>query len=349
MVNKEELRNKFIKGKTTNNENNIFNDIFNSTDLKTDGGENNSKIDTFGLNENFSNNTISNLTEKIENQGEITEKKGFKFVDKKKDTNLNKTNSNNQNLFNDIDFSSSSNVNLNKDPTIHINQTSNINITFVQNNSSPDNNISSLNDEKKSKGFIFVKKSKPTEETQTSFKADNKDNGILDLNFLDNKIITNNDNNNLLDNQQISYSQSTQNKENKKVNIDDLINQMYITKQPDNSTLSPQTGFQNYYSGMNQQNQIPLNMNQNQMSQYGGGIYPNQNYYNHGNIPTYPNQQNPYQYNPGVYGINSNYSYYQNQQNYKSMFEKDNLKLESEDKGKKKDDKFGFIDDLIQK
>lgn len=242
------------------------------------------------LNDIFSNDNNSNTNNQI---GKNNEKKNFSFI---------KNKSQNDKDLIDIDFSGKN--------TIQINQTSNINITVVQNN--PTQNVA--NEGKK--GFSFVKTKKT--EVENEKKLDNN----IDIFDLNNIIpdLTNdglNKNNKETLNPQVNEILQS-NSVNKTFNIDDLL-----------STLTTN----------NDINSIPnLGSNNNQNS--------NNNYYNQYNNEQFRynniNNQNSYNNNPN-YSLN--YSNDFKSLNYNETTTKDNSKSNLKEKEK---NAFSFIDDLIK-
>lgn len=215
-------------------------------------------------------------------------------------TNLNSLN----NLF--------SNMDLGKNPeSIHINSTSNINITVVTSgNIKPQDST-----KEQGKGFSFVNKSK-----------------------------------NKVENNETQEEQFTQSQPKKNVDISDLLNKLYEGQGPTNVNNMPvpnqhinnnsmynnvQNGFQPQMYGYNQNNnvmnyQIPYNPNSNQLSNNTFGY--NQNGYGTGGL-YYPNQGGYPQSNVQI-NNNSDIGL--------------SKKIEEEINPNKKDNKFSFVDDLLK-
>ena len=361
-VNKELLRNKLTKGKA-NATNQGIDEIFNQGASNTTNSiQNQSEVNTQSIPDDIfdmtggnsqSATTVNAMPENTQTQE--SQKKGFGFL-KKKEQNKNTNN------FPDIDFSNPTQTQTQN--TVNTKETN----SFIP---SPEQVKKSESTGGKG-GFAFVKSKK--QETDNTTPT----NPGLDMNFLDSQSSNLNINN--------SSSQSTQNKD-KKLNLDDLLNQMYVT-QPKNENVNTNQLNQNQHQLGNQTNQgnpmfnqqgyvYPPNNNQGYMGvnpNFQGGIHNgmgmggmytvgntippmynhniNQGGYNYMTSQYQPHPQQHY-YNPNHNPqMNMNYNNPNPMMNnqYKSMFENQPERQDSDENNKKqKDNKFSFIDDLIQK
>lgn len=237
-----------------------------------------------------------NVSSSTKNQ--VKPKKGFGFIKQKEE------NKETANPLEGIDFTGGD---INKqDQTIHINQTSNINITVVQTG-------------QQKQGFSFIKNK-------------NKENKN-DLDGLD------------------SLSLESQDKKNdkKQIDITELLNLAYEDTKKDNNiglpvtlNLTPsntQENNSNPTNGCNMPPYFTTSPYSNVQQGYYGNGYP---YGANPNMPmNYGYVQPPYQGN--MYNMNL-----QNNNNYESMFKGVDTQTTYDHKQPPKDDKFGFINDIMK-
>lgn len=340
--NKDEVRNKLIKGvkniSSINNNNTgegqpnsnlgvIEEDIFSSSNntnqnfqegIETSNGDNfldfTSKVDN--------NNGVNSENTNTSNN------KAFAFIKKDNTTSSNSNHSNNNsnlnNILENLDLSSVGKQTTDNDKTIHINQTSNINITVVQ--TSGDSN-----QQGKKGGFSFVKEKQKGNNNNINHQQEHQMNGEqkenqkkeLDIDEL------------------ISKAQETTKENNGHLNSNQCNNTTNYLNSIYGNNVNPGSTYGNPYVNNNPYNNTSngIYYNYNQLGQMGySGIPPQNNFY--GNY----NNTNPYTLN-----ANNNILQPNNNILYKSMFEKEPLNSDSHQQStKEKDNKFSFIDEMMK-